>query len=169
MHQEPVGVTSAILVTEQALTLNTMVLGVQCATLLTRTPLPLQGTTVSAPLLVQRTSVGVRTMFIPFTVLPPVTRAPIPIQGVTFPPVASAPMLFLGVTRAPVPNQSATLPPMAGALLLSHCTPYPGLYMAAPAWLMYMPSFLPQPHMEPSSTQSEHELLAIQRQGRLKI
>ena len=168
MHQELVGVTSAILVTEQAPTLNTMVLGVQCATVLTRTPLPLQGTTVSAPLLVQRTSVGVRTMFIPFTVLPPVTRAPIPIQGMTFLPVASAPMLFLGVARAPAPNQSAALPPMAGALLLSHCTPYPGLYMAAPAWLMYMPSFLPRPQMEPSS-QSEHELLAIQRRGRLKI
>ena len=41
VHQEPLGVTSAILVTEQAPTLNTMV----CATISMCVSLPLQGPT----------------------------------------------------------------------------------------------------------------------------
>ena len=47
VHLEPVVVTSAIFVTEQAPTLNTMVPAAQCATVLACTPLPLQGFTVS--------------------------------------------------------------------------------------------------------------------------
>ena len=84
-------------------------------------------------------------------------------------------MLFLGVARATVPKQSAAMLPMARATippigplfrvsLLSHGRPYPDTYMAPPAWPMYMPSYLPRPQMEPSSTQSEREQLAIQRQ-----
>ena len=58
VHQGPVGVTSAILVTEQAPTINTMVPAPQCTTVLTCMPLPLQGPTVSAQLLSQSASVA---------------------------------------------------------------------------------------------------------------
>ena len=58
VHQGPVGVTSAILLTEQAPTINTMVPAPQCATVLTCMPLPLKGPTVSAQLLSQSASVA---------------------------------------------------------------------------------------------------------------
>ena len=77
------------------------------------------------------------------------------------------PLLFLGARgspAAPVPIQSTAIPPMAGVPLLSQSMPYPSAYMAPPAWPMYMPSYLPRPQMEQSSTQSERELLAMQRQ-----
>ena len=83
VHQEPVRVTSAILLTEQAPTQHSMVLAAQCVTVLTCRPLPLQGTSVGSPLVVQSTSVGVP-MLIQGTVFPPVTRAPIHMQGPTF-------------------------------------------------------------------------------------
>ena len=48
VHQEPVEVRSATLVTEQAPAMNNMVPSAQCTTVLTTVPLPLQGPTVSA-------------------------------------------------------------------------------------------------------------------------
>ena len=58
MHQGPAGVTSAILVSEQAPTMNTMVPALQCATVIMCAPLPLQGPTVNVLLLVQRASLA---------------------------------------------------------------------------------------------------------------
>ena len=92
VHHRPFGVASAILVTEQAPIINTMVPAPQCATLFICVPLLLQGPTVSWPLLGQSTSVAMP-MLVPGTVLPPGTRAPTTMQGPAFPPVASAPML----------------------------------------------------------------------------
>ena len=112
VHQGPVGVTSAILVSEQAPTTNTMVPTSQCTTVLTCAPLLLQCLTVSAPHLVHSTSVATP-MLVPGTVLPPGTRAPITIQGPAFPPMASAPVLFPGAPA--VLLQSATMPPKAVA------------------------------------------------------
>ena len=56
---------------------------------------------------------------------------------------------------------------MAQAPLLGQSTPYPGAFVASPAWPMFMPSYLPQPQVEQSSTQSEREVLAMQRQARV--
>ena len=68
-----------------------------------------------------------------------------------------------GSTGSTSPYRPA-MPPMAGVPLLSQSIPYPSAYMAPPACPMYMPSYLPRPQMEQSSTQSERELLAMQRQ-----
>ena len=122
MHQGSVGVTSAILVTEQAPAMDTMVPALQCATVLMGAPLPLQSPTVSALLLVQSTSVAVL-MLVPGTILPPGTRAQIIMQGPAFQPMASAKILFLGAPAAPAPMQSATMLPMAGAPSLNQSTP----------------------------------------------
>ena len=112
-------------------------------------------------------------MLVPGTYLPPVTKAPITMQGTAFLPNGQRTILLLGAPEAqsaampPVaPMQSAAMLPMAGALLLSQCTPYPSAYMyMAPTTLpMYMPSYLPRPQMKQPSTQSERELLAVQRQ-----
>ena len=59
--------------------------------------------------------------------------------------------------RAPL--QSAALPPMAGAPWLNQSRPYLSAYMALPAWPMYMPSYLPLPQVQQSSTQAEHNSL----------
>ena len=80
VHQGPVGVTSAILVTEQAPTMDIMVPAPQCATVLTCMPAPSLGPTLSASLLVQSTSVPTP-LLVPGPVLPPGTRAPITMQG----------------------------------------------------------------------------------------
>ena len=53
---------------------------------------------------------------------------------------------------------------MVGAPMLNHGSPYPSAYMAPPAWPMFMPSYLPRPQMEQSSTQSEREQLSMQSQ-----
>ena len=58
VHQGPVGVTSAILVSEEAPTINTRIPVPQCATVLMCAPLPLQGSNVSVPHLVHITSVA---------------------------------------------------------------------------------------------------------------
>ena len=153
-------ISSTVREVEQAPTMNNMVPAAQCATVLTRVPLPLQGPTVSADAR-------------PGHCLPPGTKAPITMKGPAFLPMASAPILLIGGLEAqsaampPVaPMQSAAMLPMAGALLLSQCTPYPSAYMyMAPTTLpMYMPSYPTRPQMKQSSTQSERELLAMQRQ-----
>ena len=121
VHQGQIGVTSAILVLEQASTMNTMVPAPQCATVLTCVPLPLQGPTVCVLLLAQSASVAAP-MLLPGTVLPSGNRALITMQGPAFLPMASVPMWFLGVPAVPAPMQSAgaplqsaDMPPMAGA------------------------------------------------------
>ena len=103
-------------------------------------------------------------MLIPGTVLLPGARAPITMQGQAFLPMVSMPMLFPGAPVAPAhmkstgaPLQSAAIPPMAGAPWLNQSTLYPSSYMAPPAWPMYMPSYLPQPQVQQSSTQAERE------------
>ena len=58
VYQEPVGITSAILVMEQVSTMNTLVPAPQCITVLMCAPLPLQSPTVSAPLHFQSASIG---------------------------------------------------------------------------------------------------------------
>ena len=115
------------------------------------------------PLLVQSTSVRAL-MLVPGTFLPPVTRGSITIQGLTFSPMASAPKLFTLVAVTPAPMQTAAMPSLASVLLLTQSMPYPSAYMAPTAWSMHMPSFLPPPKMEPSTIQSECELLAMQCQ-----
>ena len=74
VHQGTFGVTSAILVSEQAPTMNTVVPAPRCATVLMCAPLPLQGPTVSVPLLVNSNTNH---------------------NALAFPPMASTPMLFL--------------------------------------------------------------------------
>ena len=69
------------------------------ATVFTCSPLPLQGTSVGARVLVQSINV-LAPMLVQFTVFLPVTTAPTNIQDLTFPPVASVPMLILGVAGA---------------------------------------------------------------------
>ena len=101
--------------------------------------------------------------------LPPGTSALITMQGLAFPPMASASMLFQGAAPAPmqsasVPLHRAAMPTMAGVPLLSQSTPHLSAYIAPPAWPMFMPSYLPQPQMEQSSTQAELEQLEMQRQ-----
>ena len=100
VHQRPVGVTFAILVTEQAPSMNTMIPAPQCATLSVCAPLPLQGPTVNAPLLVQSTSVAAPMLS---TFLSLGTRAPITMQGLAFPPMASTPVLFPEAPAAVAP------------------------------------------------------------------
>ena len=153
VHQEPVGVTSATLVTERSPTQHPVVPAAQCATVLTWAPLPLQGTSIGAPLLVQSTSVGVPMLF-QDTVLPSVTRAPIHMQGPTFTPVASEPVLIPGAAGAPASIQGMALPPMAVAPMLSQGMPVTGAYMDPPSWPMCMPSFLPQTQATPPTTLS---------------
>ena len=161
VRQGPVGVTSTTLLSAQAPTQHSMVLAVQCATVLTCAPLPLLGTSAGGPLPVQITNVAAP-MLVQGTVLPPVTRAAIHMQGPTFPLVASAPMPIQGAQGAPV--QGAAMPlmtggaaaplPMAGALMLSQGTQFPGTYMAPHSWPMYMPSFLPRAQAAPPTTLS---------------
>ena len=134
--QEPLVVTSSIMVIEQAPTLNTMVPALQCAMVLTCAPLPLHVSTVSAPPVVQSTSAGAP-MLIPGTFLPPRTPAPITMQVPAFLPMARTPVLP-PVTSAPIHMQGPTflgaaaeLPPMEGAPMhSSQGTPFPGAYMA---------------------------------------
>ena len=57
VHQGPVGVTSAILVSEEAPTINTRIPAPQVP-VLTCAPLPLQGSNVNVPHLVHITSVA---------------------------------------------------------------------------------------------------------------
>ena len=85
VQKGPVGVTWAILVTEHAPTMNTMVSAPQCTTVLTCAPLPLQGSTLFALLLVQCTSAAVL-MLVLSTFLSPGTRASITMQGPAFLP-----------------------------------------------------------------------------------
>ena len=118
--------------------------------------LPLQGTSVGAPMLVQG------------TVLWPVTRAPIHMQGLTFLLVASAPMLILGAAGVPVSIQGVALPPMADAPMLSQGTPFPDAYMAPASWPIYMPSLLSLAQAASPTTLSERELLFIQCEEALK-
>ena len=126
VHQGPVWVTWAILVTEHAPTMNTMVSALQCATVLTCAPLPLQGSTVSAPLLVQCTSAALL-MLVLSTFLPPGTRAPITVQGPAFLPWPACQCYSRKRRRrqrlCSAPLQSAAMPPMAGAPLLGQSTP----------------------------------------------
>ena len=107
VHQGPVEVTSAILVLEQAPTMNTMVPAPQCATVLTCVPLLLQGLTVSVPLLVPECRCN-STMLVQGTVLPPGTRAPITMQWQAFLPMASLIPGSAGGTSAHEEHQSAT-------------------------------------------------------------
>ena len=142
MHQGPVGVTSAILVSEQAPTMNTMVPALQCATVIMCAPLPLQGPTVNALLLVQRTSLAMPVP-VPGPVLPPGTRASITMQGPAFLPKASTPMFFPSAPAAPAPMQRATMPPISGRCAVVQ-SPCPGAYMTPPALPMYTPNYLPR-------------------------
>ena len=146
--------------------MNTVVPMPQCALVLTCPHLLLHGPTVTAPLHVQSTGAGAP-MLIPGSYLPQGTRAPITVQRQAFPPLASTPMLFHGISAALAPIQSTAMLSKAQAPLLGQSTHYHGAFVASPAWPMFMPSYLPQPQVEQSSTQSERELLAMQRQARV--
>ena len=141
VQKGPVGVTWAILVTEHAPTMNTMVSAPQCTTVLTCAPLPLQGSTVGALLLVQCTSAAVL-MLVLSTFLSPGTRASITMQGPAFLPWPACQCYSRECWRrqrlCSAPLQSAAMPPMARAPLLGQSTPYPRAYMAPLAWPMFL-------------------------------
>ena len=132
------------------------------ATVLTCASLPLEGTSVGALVLVQ--SIGVLApMLVQGTVLPPVTTAPIKIQDLTFPPVASVPMLIPGVAGAPVSIQGYTPNGRCDDAQSGHAI---SCCIHGSSYLAYMPSFLPRTQVAPSTTLSEHELLALELEAR---
>ena len=162
VHQGPVGVASANSVTEQAPTMNSMIPAPQCATVCK--PLPLQGHTVSVPLLVQSASVAAP-MLVQGTFLP-ITRGQLSCQWPVSQCCSRERRQCQHPCRAPVALlQGADMPAMAGAPLLNQSMPYTSAYMAPPAWPMHMPSYLPRPQIQQSSTQAKREQLAMQRQG----
>ena len=139
VHQGP----SAILVLEQALTMDILVSAPQCATMLMCSQAPPLGPTLSALLLVVQSTSVAAPLLVPGPSFPPGTQAPITMQGLAFSPIPSTPIVFSGapgpMQSAGVPLQSAAKPPMAGAPWLSQATPLPSAFMAPASWPMYMP------------------------------
>ena len=149
--QGPVGVTSAILVMEQALTMNTIFPVPQCASVNVRASAAsghhCQCAASWSECKCSHTNACSGHCF---TSRNSSTNHN---AGPAFPLVASVPVLFPGV-----------MPPVAGAPWLNQSRPYPSAYMASPAWPVYMPSCLPQPQAQQSSMQAEYKELAMQRQ-----
>ena len=151
VHQRPVAVTFAILVTEQAPSMNTMIPAPQCATLC------VCAFAASGP---------------HCKCAPPCPKYKCSRSDAQHIFVARDPSTNHNArTGFPVNGQRASVIPggagggsaLCRAPLLSQSTPDPSAYIAPP-WPMFTPSYLPWPKMEQSSTQAEREQLAMQHQ-----